>query len=122
MIARKPEFEEQEFVMVRKVSATQYQWYGYNKVNYFLKLNLDSFETLAQTHWNPGWWWPEQNLPSYEYTQPRNTIPFLVDIADFATEPIVWGFQLKSNRRLSAPLCAWIKLFCDPLNNTRLPK
>jgi hypothetical protein len=89
-------------------------------VNYFLKKNLDSYQTLAQTRWNPGWWWPEQNLPSYEYTQPRNTIPFVVDIADFATEPMVWGFQLKNNRRLSVPLCEWIKLFCNPFNNTRM--
>ena len=120
IIARKPEFEEQEFVLVQKVNETQYQWFGYNHVNYFLKKNLDSYQTLAQTRWNPGWWWPEQNLPSYEYTQPRNTIPFVVDIADFATEPIVWGFQLKNNRRLSVPLCEWIKLFCNPFNNTRM--
>jgi hypothetical protein len=119
IIARKPEFEEQEFVVVQKVSETQYQWFGYNRVNYFLKKNLSSYETLAQTRWNPGWWWPKQNLPSYEYDQPQGTIPFLVDIADFATEPMVWGFHLKGNRRLSAPLCEWVELYCNPFNNTR---
>jgi hypothetical protein len=119
IIARKPEFEEQEFVVVQKVSETQYQWFGYNRVNYFLKKNLNSYQTLAQTRWNPGWWWPKQNLPSYEYDQPQGTIPFMVDIADFATEPMVWGFHLKGNRRLSAPLCEWVELYCNPFNNTR---
>jgi hypothetical protein len=64
IIARKPEFEEQEFVVVQKVSETQCQWFGYNRVNYFLKKNLNSYQTLAQTRWNPRWWWPKQNLPS----------------------------------------------------------
>jgi len=121
VITRRPDFEEQEFCILRKVNATQYHWHSSQNMNRLLKKDLNSFTTLAHTRWYPGWWIESQKIVVYEYEQPPNSVAYLADYDELPHGFLVWGFALNKSCRVSQQLCTWVEAYCDPANNTSLP-
>ena len=123
VITRRPDFEEQEFCVLKKIDATHYQWHSSQNMNRLslLKKDLDPFKTLAYTRWYPGWWNESQKRVTYEYDQPPNSVEYLADDEELPNGFLVWGFMLNKSCRVSQQLCTWVKAYCDPANNTSLP-
>jgi hypothetical protein len=123
VITRRPDFEEQEFCVLKKINDAQYQWHSSQNMNRLslLRKDLNSFKTLAHTRWYPGWWIESQKRVVYEYDQPPNSVEYLADDDELPNGFLVWGFTLNKSCRVSQQLCTWVKACCDPANNTSLP-